>query len=83
MLDTKLFRQELLDLPEEDRIQLAYWLLSTVVDTADNVKIKSAPGNPLLAFAGQFEGGNGDTAERAEEILEAEVNAVNGLGRAS
>ena len=74
MLDTKLFQQELLDLPEEDRIQLAYWLLSTVVETPDNTKTKPTPGNPLLAFAGKFEGGNGDTAERAEEISRTIVN---------
>lgn len=33
----------------------------------------------LLALAGQFASGISDTADRAEEILEAEVNSISGL----
>jgi hypothetical protein len=32
-----------------------------------------------MALAGRFAGGPGNTAERAEEILEAEVNSISGL----
>ena len=35
----------------------------------------------LLSLAGKFAGGTIDTAERAEEILEAEVNPISGLSR--
>jgi prevent-host-death family protein len=36
-------------------------------------------GDSLLALVGHFASGIADTAERAEEILEAEVNPVSGL----
>lgn len=76
-VDTELLQQDLLDLSGRERLKLAHWLLGTVVDIPEANKSYE---NPLLAFAGKFSGGSGDTAERAEEILEAEVNAVNGFG---
>ena len=76
-VDTELLQQDLLDLPGRERLKLAHWLLGTVVDIPETNKGYE---NPLLAFAGKFSGGAGNTAERAEEILEAEVNAVNGFG---
>lgn len=74
--------QELLSLPDRDRLQLAQWLLKSVLDKEDDKKNGGGTEevqNPLLAIAGKFSGGPGDTAERAEEILEAEVKAKNGF----
>ncbi len=78
-LDTQIIQQELLDLPKPERLKLAHWLLGTIV-TSDDTSEKRE--NPLLAFAGQFAGGPGDTAERAEEILKTELNAADGFGAA-
>ena len=39
--------------------------------------------NPLLALAGMFDGGQGDTAERAETILKNELNAITGFAKPS
>jgi hypothetical protein len=36
---------------------------------------------PALALAGMFDGGPGDTAERAETILKNELNAVAGFAK--
>ena len=76
-IDTELLQHDLLDLPVPERLKLAHWLLGTVMPVSETTE---SQGNPLLAFAGMFSGGSGDTAERAEEILEAEVNAVDGFG---
>ncbi len=76
-IDTELLQQDLLDLPRTERLKLAHWLLGTIMTTS---KATETQGNPLLAFAGMFSGGSGNTAERAEEILEAEVNALHGFG---
>lgn len=65
-IDTQTIQQELLELPKPERLKLAHWLLGTVV-TPDDASEKRE--NPLLAFAGRFAGGPGDTAERVEEIL--------------
>jgi hypothetical protein len=74
--DTRLLQQELLDLPGQERLKLAHWLLGTVVETLEITA--ESHNNPLLAFAGMFAGGPGNTAERAEEILETEVNLESG-----
>jgi len=76
-IDTELLQHDLLDLPVPERLKLAHWLLGTVMPASETTENQE---NPLLAFAGMFAGGPGDTAERAEEILEAEVNAVDGFG---
>ena len=68
--NTRLLQQELLDLPGQERLKLAHWLLGTVVETPEPVPENH--NNPLLAFAGMFAGGPGNTAEHAEAILKAE-----------
>lgn len=75
-IDTNLLQQDLLGLPRTERVRLAHWLLGTVVVP----EVEESHQNPLLAFAGRFAGGSGNTAERAEEILEAEVNVIDGFG---
>ena len=75
---------ELLLLPERERVLLAHWLLATVlnipVDTAPDEEVESeSDDTPLLKVAGIFSGGPGNSAERVEEILEAEVSPVYGL----
>ena len=73
--DTRLLQQELLDLPGQERLKLAHWLLGTVVETPETTP--KSHNNPLLAFAGRFSGGPGNTAEQAEKILETEVNVLH------
>lgn len=78
---------ELLKLPLEERLRLARWLIDSAINqTQSNLPAESIPGeipapsNGLLALAGRFAGGPGDTADRAEEILESEVDSNSGLG---
>jgi len=74
---------ELLSLPKSERISLAHWLLATVLNipAVEIAPSETAPdNNPLLKVAGIFSGGPGDSAERVEEILAAEVSPVYGLG---
>ncbi len=75
-LELKALEDELTALTTEERLQLARWLVDSVLrETGKPVnKIR-----PLVSLAGQFSGGPGDTAERAEEILEAEIGR-NGFG---
>lgn len=76
---------ELVRLPASDRLMLAQMLIDSV---------RSEPFTPpegetqrsffegqswLLAMAGRYAGGPGDSAERAEEILEHSVNKIGGL----
>jgi len=75
---------ELLKLPLEKRLRVARRLIDSVIQQARSAAEVSpadetAPANPLLALAGRYEGGNGDTASRAEEILESEVDPTSGL----
>jgi hypothetical protein len=70
MLDLKLLEDELSTLTAAERLQLARWLVDSVL--RDTVT-PADPARSLLAMAGRFSGGPGDTAERAEEILEAEI----------
>lgn len=83
----------LLNLSLQERLRLAYWLLETVLPqsaalfreaepSSEKVTSKAADStNPLLQLAGRFAGGPGDTAEKAEEILQTEVNPISGLSR--
>lgn len=78
---------ELLKLPPEERLRLARLLIDSTTGTkrtssaADLLHENGdACPNPLLVLAGRYHGGPGDTAERAEEILEAEIEPTNGLG---
>jgi hypothetical protein len=81
MLDLKDLQQELKHLSTEERLRLAQWLLDSVLTEKERSVATMAGANPLLDMAGRFEGGPGDTAEQAEEILKAEVRARNGFGQ--
>lgn len=78
--DVQVLEDQLQKLSSEEQLRLARWLIDRAVGTL------SAPGeelivvpNGLLALAGRFSGGPGDSAERAEAILEAEVDSRHGL----
>lgn len=77
MLDLKLLKDELSSLTTEERLQLARWLVDSVLRETSTEP--ADPSRSLPAMAGRFSGGPGDTAERAEEILEAELGR-NGFG---
>lgn len=66
--------QNLLQLPLRERLWLARWLIDSTLQDAP-----ATPTHSLLKLAGRYEGGPGDTAERAEEILAAEIDASEGL----
>ncbi len=68
--------QNLLQLPLRERLWLARWLIDSTLQDAPATNHLA---NPLLKLAGRYEGGPGDTAERAEEILAAEIDASEGL----
>ncbi len=71
--------QELLQLPTQERLRLARWLIdSTLDEKPSNEQLAS---NGLLALVGRYEGGAGDSAEHHEEILAAEVDATSGLSK--
>ena len=75
-LELETLQDELTALSLEERLRLARWLVDSVLrDTHESSKTV----RPLSSLAGQFSGGPGDTAERAEEILEAEIGR-NGFG---
>lgn len=75
--DLKLLENELVSLTPEERLQLARWLLDSVLNEPNRLSAES--GNTLLAWAGRYNGGSGDTADQAEEILEREVSDIYGL----
>lgn len=75
---------ELTTLPIADRLTLARML----IDSAIAEPLATGPEwqrlhpnghSGLLAMAGRYAGGPGDSAERAEDILEAGVNTISGL----
>ena len=76
---------KLLKLPIEERLRLGRLLIESALRSADSsshspkADDKGAIPNPLLALAGRYSGGPGDTAERAEEILQSEVDSIEGL----
>ena len=77
---------DLLKLPPAERLRLARWLIESTVRQTNSSPLAEATTpeqvadtNGLLALAGRCAGGPGDTAERAEEILEAEVDPAHGL----
>jgi hypothetical protein len=73
-------QQDLMALSPQEQLRLARWLLDRAVDNLEARSSGEQSGsNGLLALAGRYSGGPGDTAERAEEILEAEVDATSGL----
>jgi hypothetical protein len=75
-LELKAIEEELIAMPPEKRLQLARRLIDSVLSETGQA---TDPGRSLLAVAGRFSGGPGDTAERAEAILEAEIGR-NGFG---
>lgn len=88
--EVKRLQQELADLSLTEQLQVANWLIEKVLKQVsksisgnplshanDSQAILPAATTPLLALAGRFTGGPGNTAERAEEILAAEVNSIN------
>lgn len=75
----KELEKELVELPRAERLRIARWLLDTVLEDESVAQIKAQ--NPLLNIAGRFDGGPGDSAERIEEILSAEVDPQHGLGK--
>lgn len=79
MIQVKALQHELEQLPAEEKLQLAHWLLDSVLTKKERPLVTIAETNPLLAVAGMFNGGPGDTAERAEEILKDELNVVEGF----
>ena len=75
---------DLTTLPIADRLALARMLIDSAIaePSASEPELQSVKPNGhsgLLTMAGRFAGGPGDSAERAEEILEAGVNAISGL----
>lgn len=75
---------DLRTLPITDRLTLARMLIDSAIAGTSASELAEAQVGPngssgLLAMAGRFAGGPGDSAERAEDILEAGVSAVSGL----
>jgi len=70
--------QELLQLPAQERLRLARWLIDSTLE--DETAGERPAANGLMSFAGRFSGGTGDSSERHEEILLAEVDKVRGFG---
>jgi hypothetical protein len=83
MIELEALQNELKLLPKEKKLVLAHWLLDSLADTTNSIDhdITAEKGeHPLLRWAGIFSGGPGDTAERDEEILEAEIDKISGWG---
>ncbi len=80
MMNTSPQLQELLRLPAQERLRLARWLIDSMLEDAPQ---PAAVSTGLLALAGRYEGGAGDSAERHEEILAAEVDSTTGLSKRS
>lgn len=88
MIELESLQQELRALPKMERLKLAHWLLDSLVETsgrelplAEMNAQGTADNGPLSEWVGIFSGGPGDTAERDEEILEAEIDKMTGWGR--
>ena len=87
MNDLETLQKELNALPKEKRLALAHWLLDSLAQPTDKELPLAAMGDkpvpeegPLSEWVGIFSGGPGDTAERDEEILEAEIDKITGWG---
>ena len=80
MIEIDALQEELKQLPKKDRLKIAHWLLDSLVEGTGGTDESPVEKNPLLKWAGMFNGGPGDTAQRAEEILEAEIGNVGGFG---
>ncbi len=87
--------QTLLKLPARDRQVLIELLHNSLLLTPDDeaqlpasaplnsapesLNVPAGPANPLLAMLGIFDGGPGDSAERADEICQAEISRRSGF----
>jgi hypothetical protein len=77
--------EELLKLPAEERRRLLQLLQESLhergedVDQSANGDQPSPAANWLLSMAGRYSGGPGNTADRADEIMRAEVDKRRGL----
>ncbi len=89
MIELDVLQKELKSLPKEKKLALAHWLLDSLAGSSNKdlplVEIVNEDDNdetdhPLMRWAGIFSGGPGDTAERDEEILEAEIDPITGWG---
>jgi hypothetical protein len=67
-IELKVLEDELAALPAETRLQLARRLIDSVL--AESQAVSADPARALLAWAGRFSGGPGNTAEQAETILQ-------------
>jgi hypothetical protein len=74
MMPVKALQKELKNLPAEEKLQLAHWLLDSILADKERPVAAMAEINPLLEIAGMFEGGPGDTAERAQEAMKTAVD---------
>ncbi|MEI2692814.1 MAG: hypothetical protein V9H69_25075 [Anaerolineae bacterium] len=78
---------ELTTMPIADRLTLARMLIDSAIAEPATLGVQGQRVQPnghsgLLAMAGRYAGGPGDSAERTEEILEAGVSATSGLSLA-
>ncbi len=80
MIEFDAIQKELRQLPKQERLKLAHWLLDSLVDETGKSEDTPRNDNPLLKWAGMFSGGPGNTAPQAEEILEAEIGSTGGFG---
>lgn len=75
--------QELLDLPAEERRRLVRLLESSLregeASGPEVVQRPSPAAQWLLAMAGRYSGGPGDTAARADDILRTEIDRTRGF----
>jgi hypothetical protein len=77
--------EEILNLPAEDRRQLLRLLQESLSGKNEDTDPSATPDQPspgakwLLAMAGRYSGGPGNTAARADDILRAEVDKHRGF----
>ena len=80
--DVHALESQLLTLSPHEQLRMARWLIDRAVgELDDSTQPPAQASNGLLAFAGRFSGGQGDTADHAEAILEADIDAGSGLSR--
>ncbi len=81
--------QELLQLPAQERLRLARWLIDSTLEDEPAINdaseaepdAKSPSARWLMSVAGKFSSGKpSNVAEHVEEILLAEVDARRGFG---
>ena len=79
-VDFQTLQEQLRALPPQEQLRVARWLIDQAVEAPRKAgQPPELAANWLLALAGCFAGGPGDSAERVEAILEAEVDRHSGL----